>query len=49
LAKALKNRGFTFGGTTICYSIRQPCGLFTDHITGCYCQPGEKHDSQIPD
>ncbi|HFT4257058.1 TPA: DNA-3-methyladenine glycosylase I, partial [Salmonella enterica] len=20
-----------------------------DHITGCFCHPGEKHDSQIPE
>ncbi|ENI7863399.1 DNA-3-methyladenine glycosylase I, partial [Salmonella enterica subsp. enterica serovar Kentucky] len=24
-------------------------GLVNDHITGCFCHPGEKHDSQIPE
>ncbi|KAA9988192.1 DNA-3-methyladenine glycosylase I, partial [Escherichia coli] len=36
-------------GTTICYSFMQACGLVNDHITGCFCHPGEKHDSQIPE
>ncbi|EGX4039448.1 DNA-3-methyladenine glycosylase I [Salmonella enterica] len=49
LAKALKKRGFKFVGTTICYSFMQACGLVNDHITGCFCHPGEKHDSQIPE
>ncbi|EDZ9184141.1 DNA-3-methyladenine glycosylase I [Salmonella enterica] len=49
LAKALKKRGFKFFGTTICYSFMQACGLVNDHITGCFCHPGEKHDSQIPE
>lgn len=47
--KALKKRGFKFVGTTICYSFMQACGLVNDHITGCFCHPGEKHDSQIPE
>lgn len=29
--------------------ITQACGLVNDHITGCFCHPGEKHDSQIPE
>ncbi|EEC5266420.1 DNA-3-methyladenine glycosylase I [Salmonella enterica subsp. enterica] len=49
LANALKKRGFKFVGTTICYSFMQACGLVNDHITGCFCHPGEKHDSQIPE
>ncbi|WP_039057887.1 DNA-3-methyladenine glycosylase I [Enterobacter sp. Bisph1] len=42
LSKALKKRGFKFVGATICYSFMQACGLVNDHITGCFCHPGEK-------
>lgn len=45
LSKALKKRGFKFVGTTICYSFMQACGLVNDHITGCFCHPGNKNDS----
>jgi DNA-3-methyladenine glycosylase I len=47
LSKALKKRGFKFVGTTICYSFMQACGLVNDHITGCFCHPGDKHDSRV--
>ena len=47
LSKALKKRGFKFVGTTICYSFMQACGLVNDHITGCFCHPGDKNDSRV--
>lgn len=47
LAKALKKRGFKFVGTTICYSFMQACGLVNDHITGCFCHPGGRHDPRV--
>ncbi|WP_312242444.1 DNA-3-methyladenine glycosylase I [Pantoea sp.] len=39
LSKALKQRGFKFIGTTICYSFMQACGLISDHQTNCFCHP----------
>lgn len=39
LAKALKQRGFKFVGSTICYSFMQACGLINDHQTSCFCHP----------
>ncbi|MFH8136163.1 DNA-3-methyladenine glycosylase I [Pantoea osteomyelitidis] len=39
LSKALKQRGFKFIGTTICYSFMQACGLISDHQTCCFCHP----------
>lgn len=39
MSKALKKRGFTFVGSTICYSFMQACGLINDHITGCFRHP----------
>ncbi|SLJ99417.1 DNA-3-methyladenine glycosylase I [Enterobacter sp. NFR05] len=47
LSKALKKRGFKFVGTTICYSFMQACGLVNDHITGCFCHPGGRHDPRV--
>ena len=35
LSKALKQRGFTFVGSTICYAFMQAVGLVDDHIDGC--------------
>lgn len=42
LSKALKQRGFKFVGSTICYSFMQACGLVNDHITTCFCHPDNK-------
>ncbi|MEO3991503.1 DNA-3-methyladenine glycosylase I [Pseudocitrobacter cyperus] len=47
LSKALKKRGFKFVGTTICYSFMQACGLVNDHVTSCFCHPGDQHDRQV--
>jgi len=35
MSKALKKRGFTFVGPTICYAFMQAVGMVNDHLTGC--------------
>jgi DNA-3-methyladenine glycosylase I len=36
LSKDLKERGFNFVGTTICYAFMQAVGMVNDHVVGCY-------------
>ena len=36
MSKALKQRGFRFVGTTICYAFMQATGLVNDHLVDCY-------------
>jgi DNA-3-methyladenine glycosylase I len=36
MSKALKKKGFTFVGSTICYAFMQAVGMVNDHITGCF-------------
>jgi DNA-3-methyladenine glycosylase I len=36
LSKALKRRGFTFVGSTICYAFMQAVGLVNDHVVDCF-------------
>ena len=36
LSTDLKKRGFSFVGSTICYSFMQAAGLVNDHIASCY-------------
>ena len=36
MCKDLKNRGFRFVGTTICYAFMQATGMVNDHTTDCY-------------
>ena len=36
LSRDLRQRGFTFVGSTICYAFMQATGLVNDHETGCY-------------
>lgn len=38
LSKVLKQRGFRFVGTTICYAFMQATGLVNDHLIDCYRQ-----------
>lgn len=35
MSKALKKRGFTFTGSTICYAYMQAAGLVNDHLITC--------------
>jgi DNA-3-methyladenine glycosylase I len=40
LSKDLRSRGFSFVGTTICYSFMQAMGVVDDHMAGCFrCRP----------
>ncbi len=36
LSKALKARGFTFVGSTICYAFMQSVGMVNDHVADCF-------------
>lgn len=36
MSKALKKRGFTFVGSTICYAFMQAAGMVNDHVRGCF-------------
>jgi DNA-3-methyladenine glycosylase I len=36
LSKALKKAGFSFVGTTICYSHMQATGMVNDHLVDCF-------------
>ena len=36
LSAALKERGFTFVGSTICYAYMQAAGLVNDHLVSCF-------------
>jgi DNA-3-methyladenine glycosylase I len=36
LSKALRARGFTFVGPTICYAFMQAVGMVNDHLVGCF-------------
>lgn len=36
ISKSLKSEGFTFVGSTICYSILQAAGIVNDHIVSCF-------------
>ena len=35
MSKSLKERGFTFVGSTICYAFMQATGMVNDHVVGC--------------
>jgi DNA-3-methyladenine glycosylase I len=35
MSKALRKRGFTFAGSTICYAFMQSAGMVNDHLAGC--------------
>lgn len=35
MSKDLKKRGFSFVGSTICYSLMQAIGMVNDHLTSC--------------
>jgi DNA-3-methyladenine glycosylase I len=36
MSKALKQRGFKFVGSTICYAFMQAAGMVNDHVVGCF-------------
>lgn len=37
MSKALKKKGFSFVGTTICYAFMQAVGMVNDHLVSCPC------------
>jgi DNA-3-methyladenine glycosylase I len=39
MSKALRQRGFTFVGSTICYAFMQATGLVNDHLVSCFRYP----------
>ena len=40
MSKALKYKGFSFVGSTICYAFMQATGMVNDHLTTCHCYRG---------
>jgi DNA-3-methyladenine glycosylase I len=36
MSKALRQRGFNFAGSTICYAFMQAVGMVNDHLTECF-------------
>ncbi len=36
MSSALKDRGFKFVGTTICYAYMQAAGMVNDHVVSCF-------------
>lgn len=36
LSRDLKGRGFSFVGSTICYTFMQSVGMVDDHVAGCF-------------
>lgn len=36
MSKSLKKNGFTFVGSTICYSFMQAVGMVNDHVIDCF-------------
>jgi len=36
LSKDLKQRGFKFVGSTVCYAHMQATGMVDDHVIGCF-------------
>jgi DNA-3-methyladenine glycosylase I len=42
LSKALKQRGFSFVGSTICYAHMQAVGMVSDHLVSCHRHPSRQ-------
>jgi DNA-3-methyladenine glycosylase I len=40
MSKALKKRGFSFVGSTICYAFMQAVGMVNDHVVQCFRHGG---------
>lgn len=47
MARDLKQRGFQFIGTKICYSLMQAVGMVNDHLESCFRHTQIKHDQII--
>ena len=44
MSKALKKRGFTFVGSTICYAFMQSVGMVNDHLSSCGMRNNTERD-----
>jgi DNA-3-methyladenine glycosylase I len=42
MSRDLKQRGFKFVGSTICYAFMQATGLVDDHVVGCFRHRSKK-------
>ncbi|TDL49742.1 DNA-3-methyladenine glycosylase I [Paenibacillus dendritiformis] len=42
MSKKLKKDGFSFVGSTICYSYMQAVGMVNDHTLDCFCHPSHQ-------
>jgi DNA-3-methyladenine glycosylase I len=42
LSKTLKQRGFSFVGSTICYAHMQAVGMVNDHLLDCHRHPSQQ-------
>ena len=42
MSKDLKERGFSFVGSTICYAFMQAAGMVNDHLNFCFRYKGVK-------
>ncbi len=36
MSKDLRERGFRFVGSTLCYAFMQAAGMVNDHVVGCF-------------
>lgn len=45
MSKELRQRGFNFVGSTICYAFMQAVGMVNDHITDCFRHREIAHDA----
>jgi DNA-3-methyladenine glycosylase I len=46
MSKALKDRGFKFVGSTICYAFMQAVGMVNDHTTYCFLYPKIRYQTE---
>ncbi len=49
VSKALKQEGFSFVGTTICYSFLQAGGIVNDHLVDCFRHKELKDGRSMPE
>ncbi|WGU96113.1 DNA-3-methyladenine glycosylase I [Paenibacillus dendritiformis] len=42
MSKKLKKDGFSFVGSTICYSYMEAVGMVNDHTLDCFCHPSHQ-------
>lgn len=48
ISNDMRRRGFSFFGTTICYSFLQATGFIDDHLNGCPCKTNPHPSEPIP-